>query len=204
MTTTLASAFAAATIFAITRYDSNFFRLRLLQTMLTLTLFRHAKSSWDVSGKKDIDRPLSDRGSAAAPVMGTYMANEQLAPDLVLCSPAARTRATSALAFAALAPPPQIVFEAPLYLASVRTLLARIRRVDATVRHLMIVGHNPGLQSLALELIGKGNSKPLADLSDKLPTAGLVMLEFDHGDWAKVGPGTARLARFVTPRMLMA
>ncbi len=176
--------------------------------MLTLSIFRHAKSSWDGAGQKDFDRPLSDRGIAAAPVMGDYLAKERLLPDLVLSSPSARTRTTCALAFAALSPPPQIIFEDALYLASQRTLLGRIRRVDATVRHLMVVGHNPGLQGLALVLIGAGKSKPVvdkpaADLAQKLPTAGLVVLQFETDDWATVGPGTGQLARFITPRLLL-
>lgn len=179
--------------------------------MLTLSLFRHAKSSWTNAGQKDADRPLSARGIAAAPVMGDYLAKQQLVPDLVLSSSSVRTRETCALAFAALAPLPQVIFEDTFYLASPRTLLNRIRRVDASVRHLMIVGHNPGLQVLALDLTGAGQtsgpssgaSKPLAELAAKLPTAGLVVLEFDGDDWAAIAPGTARLARFVTPRMLM-
>lgn len=172
--------------------------------MLKLSIFRHAKSSWDAVAQKDFDRPLSDRGIAAAPIMGAYLAKQQLLPDLVLSSPSARTRATCALAFAALKLPRQVVFEDALYLASQRTLLARIRRVDAHVHHLMVVGHNPGLQSLALALLGPATSKASAELSDKLPTAGLVVLEFDRDDWAAIKPGSARLSRFVTPRMLMA
>lgn len=171
--------------------------------MLTLSLFRHAKSSWDDAAMKDLDRPLAERGRAAAPVMGAYLAKEGLLPDLVLSSPSVRTRATCALAFSAFQSPPMILFEDVLYLASLRTLLGRIRRAENAVRHLMVVGHNPGLHELALELIGHAPKKPLAELAAKLPTGGLVVLEFDSETWADAGPEKASLARFVTPRMLM-
>ena len=172
--------------------------------MLTLSLFRHAKSSWDEESLKDLDRPLSERGLAAAPTMGTYLAREDLRPDCVLSSPSVRTRETAALAFKAFASPPEIQFEDALYLASHKTLLARIKRVDARIQHLMILGHNPGLHALALDLIADGAKKLIAELSDKLPSAGLVVLEFDAREWADVAAGTGRLAVFTSPRKLMA
>ncbi len=172
--------------------------------MLTLLIFRHAKSSWDEEALKDIDRPLSERGIAAAPVMGAFMVREGLLPDLVLSSPSARTRATSALAFEACQPPPEVRFEDALYLASPKTMHGRIRRVEAGVRRLMLLGHNPGLQALALDLAGGGPKDLIAELSTKLPTAGLVVIAFDAAKWADVGSGGGRLRHFVTPRKLAA
>ena len=171
--------------------------------MLMLSLFRHAKSNSDDASMKDAGRPLSERGRDAAPVMGAYLAKEGLLPDLVLSSPSVRTRETCALAFQSFRSPPEILFEDVLYLASSRTLMSRIRRVESLVRHLMMVGHNPGLQELALELISNGPKQPLAELEAKLPTGGLVVLQFDSASWTDIGPEEARLARFVTPRMLM-
>ena len=173
--------------------------------MLTLSIFRHAKSSWNDGPLKDADRPLSERGRTAAPLMGQYMLREQVRPDLVLSSPSVRTRETCELAFAAFPMPPDLRFESVLYLASARTLLGRIRKAPETCRHLMLVGHNPGMHLLSLEVIGTAQAPPSAGLSDlraKLPTAGLVVVEFDCATWADTGPGRGRLARFVTPRML--
>ena len=175
--------------------------------MLTLSIFRHAKSSWDDGSLKDADRPLSERGRAAAPSMGNYMLRERLRPDLVLSSPSVRTRQTCELAFAAFPTPLDVRFESVLYLASVRTLLGRIRKAPVSSRHLMLVGHNPGLHLLALELIAAPAKLPpavgLADLKDKLPTGGLVVVEFECGTWSDAGPGRGRLACFVAPRMLV-
>ena len=170
--------------------------------MLTLSLFRHAKSGWDDAHLKDIDRPLSERGLRAAAAMGAYMSSEAIRPELVLASPSVRTRETCRQAFAAMHSAPEITFEDVVYLASPRTLLALIRRTPASVGHLMVVGHNPGLHALALELVAKAERKPLAALTTKLPTAGLVVLEFDLADWSRVSPRTAHLARFMTPAML--
>ena len=62
--------------------------------MLTLSLFRHAKSSWDDDTLDDFERPLARRGEDAAPRMGAFMARKGLAPELILCSPSVRTRQT--------------------------------------------------------------------------------------------------------------
>ena len=172
--------------------------------MLTLSIFRHAKAAAGDTATKDFDRPLAESGHAAAPLMGAYLANAGLKPDLVLSSPALRTRETCTAAFKALQPPPEIRFEQVLYLASPKTLIGRLRRTAPSIRHVMVVGHNPGLQALALDLIASAPPKMLADLGTKLPTAGLVVLRLDIAGWTEIGPATASLDRFVTPRMLAA
>ena len=172
--------------------------------MLTLAILRHAKAVSGDAAMRDIDRPLAERGRAAAQLIGAYLAAEDIAPGLVLSSPSVRTRETCALAFQACATPPEIRFEDVLYLASPKTLLGRIRRTAPGIRNVLIVGHNPGLQALALALIATAPLKLLADLGTKLPTAGLVVLTLDIASWTEAGPGTAHLDRFVTPRTLAA
>lgn len=170
--------------------------------MLILSLFRHAKSAWGDASSGDFERPLAARGEAAAPLMGRWMADHGLIPDIVLSSPSARTRATCALAFGSLGAPPVIRFEDELYLASAPTLLGHVRRVEAGVRHLMLVGHNPGLQTLALDLVSDGPEPARARLADKLPTAGLVVIGFDTASFGTIEPSTGRLLHFVTPRQI--
>jgi phosphohistidine phosphatase len=170
--------------------------------MLTLSLFRHAKSNWDDAGVKDFDRPLAKRGQAAAPRMGAFMATRGLAPELILCSPAVRTRQTLDLALPSLPDGPTVVYEEGLYLAAATLLLARLRRIDAKVRHAMIVGHDPGLHGLALELAGSGDAEEMQALAAKFPTAGLAVISFSVDEWASVGPGTGRLEVFMTPKRL--
>jgi phosphohistidine phosphatase len=169
--------------------------------MLTLSLLRHAKSSWSNARLKDVERPLNDRGEDAAPRMGTFMARHGLAPDLILCSPSVRTRQTLDLLLPRLKATPEVFFEDSLYLGAPATMLKRLRKVAAAVRHTMIIGHNPGLQSLALQLAGSGEEEDLEALAEKLPTTGLVVIAFDVPAWSKVKPGGGRLL-FTAPKRL--
>jgi phosphohistidine phosphatase len=176
--------------------------MRYSSAMLTLSLLRHAKSNWDDPTLKDFDRPLAKRGENAAPRMGAYMEKQGLAPDLVLCSPAVRARQTLDLVLPHLAGGPTVVFEDNFYLAAPTIMLARVRKIDAKVRHVLIVGHDPGMQGLALELSGSGEVQALQALAAKFPTAGLAVIGFKARDWSKVGPGKGRLELFVSPKML--
>jgi phosphohistidine phosphatase len=173
----------------------------------TLLLLRHAKSSWSDATLADFERPLNKRGQKAAPRMGAYLRKQGLMPELVLCSAARRAVETWALAGGALAksgtapaPPKHL---RSLYLAPPSRILAALRRTPDEVERLLVVGHNPGLEHLALGLAGSG-SKPKAHsrLKAKFPTAALAELHFEARNWREVAPGTGRLVRFVTPREL--
>jgi phosphohistidine phosphatase len=174
----------------------------MLPCMLTLSLFRHAKSNWDDSGLKDFDRPLARRGEAAAPRMGAFMAAEGPAPDLILCSPALRTRQTLDLVLPYLVDGPTVVYEEAFYLAAASQLLARLRKVDGPVHHVMIIGHDPGMHGLALELAGSGEPEQMQALAAKFPTAGLAVLVFEADDWSEIGPGAGHLQLFTSPKRL--
>jgi phosphohistidine phosphatase len=170
--------------------------------MLTLSLFRHAKSSWEDDGLKDFDRPLAPRGEDAAPRMGAFMAEHEILPELILCSPAVRTRQTLDLVLPYLKSDPTVVFQDGFYLAAASQLLARVRKVEAKVRHVMIVGHDPGMHGLSTELAGSGAPKLMQALAAKFPTAGLAVLDFDVDDWSEIGPGLGQLRIFMTPKRL--
>ena len=170
--------------------------------MLTLSLLRHAKSSWDDASLKDFDRPLSERGETAAPRMGAYMAAQGLAPELVLCSPAVRARQTLDLVLPRLAAGPTVVYEDRFYLAAPSVMLARVRKIEAKVRHVLIVGHDPGMQGLALELAGSGDAEALRSLGRKFPTGALAVIRFNARDWSRIGPAKGRLELFATPKTL--
>ncbi|WP_028846667.1 SixA phosphatase family protein [Thermocrispum agreste] len=152
-----------------------------------ITLFRHAKAAWpdDVD---DIDRPLADRGEADAPVAGRWLAGQPL-PSLVLCSPAVRARRTCELAMAAL-PDIPIRIEERIYAASAGDLLDVVHQLPGDTRHVMLVGHNPGLSHLAGLLAGER-----IDLS----TAGIAVVAWT-GSWTDAAPGKGRLVAAATPR----
>lgn len=166
-----------------------------------LMLLRHAKAELGGPGMTDFERPLAGRGRKAAARMGRYLAENGLSPDLVLCSPARRTRETWEIASAAL-PPAETHFLDELYdFGDGEALLAAIRREGGSARRLLLVTHNPATQALALLLSGNGKDARSRQMAEKYPTAGLAVLSFPGGNWKTTGAGT--LENFVRPRDLM-
>jgi phosphohistidine phosphatase len=165
--------------------------------MTRLYLLRHAKSSWDEPGLADRERPLALRGRRAARRMAEHLRAEDVHPDVVLCSAAVRARETLEIVLPALAGP-QVLVEDDLYAADADDLLDRLRSLPQGTGAAMVVGHNPTLQDLALDLASSG--RDLERLRDKLPTGALVTLAFP-GPWRELGPG-ATLEALVVPRDL--
>jgi phosphohistidine phosphatase len=170
--------------------------------MKILYLLRHAKSSWAEEGAEDFDRPLSGRGRRAAPAMADYMATKHYRPDLILCSPAARTRETLALMQPHLGSAPATQFDQHLYLATADELLRRLQAVRQEVESLLLIGHNPGLERLAVKLAGRGDRELLGELRRKYPTAALAVLAFDVARWKEIGEAGGELRDFMTPAKL--
>jgi phosphohistidine phosphatase len=171
--------------------------------MRTLSLLRHAKSSWDDPTLADFDRPLNARGRRAAPVMGRHMRAIGLAPDHVLCSPAVRTRETARLALESLGLPElAVTYDDSIYEASHEALLARLGRVPATASHVLLIGHNPGLHELTLDLLDGRIPAAQKRLGEKLPTGALVVLALDIAAWSAIRRGCGRLQHHATPREL--
>jgi len=132
------------------------------------------------------------------------VAAERLAggEPLVLCSPARRAQETLAPLRERLPEGARVRIEAGLYLASMRRLLARLRKVPASVRVVVVVGHDPGLHELALALARPARTPAFARLREKLPTGALVELEAPLSRWTALAPGAARLVSFTRPRDL--
>ena len=170
--------------------------------MHQLVLLRHAKAAREEAGLPDRDRPLTSRGRREAAAVGAAMRDLGLVPDLVLVSPARRTTET----LAALEPwddTPLIETLDSLYLASEAELLATLREVAETVRGVLVIGHNPGLHALAATLAATPAGAPAGDagtrLAEHFPTAALAEFAVP-GPWGRLGPGGARLLRFLTPK----
>ncbi len=121
-----------------------------------VTLVRHAKSSWKSQNQADYDRPLNKRGVRDGPVMAKRLASRQCIPDLVLCSAARRAQETAAFLYDEFQlNPEQFQLHEELYLASPYTLLDALSKVPASVKHVMVVAHNPGLEALSDLLAGQ-------------------------------------------------
>lgn len=171
--------------------------------MLRLTLLRHAKSSWDDPDLPDHERPLSKRGTRAAARIGRYIAEHHLTPELILCSDAIRARATLSLLLSMLdQPAPPATISADLYLTDPDTILAALCANAGSAKHIMTIGHNPGLHALALSLAASSQANHLAQLAMKFPTAALAHFTFNTAAWADVTPATGTLELYVTPRSL--
>ncbi len=167
---------------------------------MRLWLLRHAKSSWDDPSLDDRDRPLAPRGERAADRMRDYLDVEAIHPDLVVCSSAMRTRQTLARVLPALGPELEIRIEPRCYTFDARDLLERLRLVPDGVGSVMLVGHNPAIEELAVRLCATGDELPR--LRQKYPTAGLTEIALPSGAWLELGERTGELTRFVIPRDL--
>ncbi|HYN46335.1 MAG TPA: histidine phosphatase family protein [Allosphingosinicella sp.] len=167
--------------------------------MKTLTLLRHAKSSWGVPSQRDFDRPLNPRGEKAARAMGRELRRLGIVFDSVLASPAARVVGTIA-GLREVGCPIAPDYDQRIYLAPARTLLGIVRAADDSHERLLIVGHNPGMEQLALLLAGGGALRE--QVATKYPTGALAEIRFDVPGWRDVEEGAGALERFIRPRDL--
>jgi phosphohistidine phosphatase len=167
--------------------------------MRRLVLVRHAKSSWDDPTLADHDRPLAPRGVNALARMRAHVATLELPSLLVLCSTAARAVATFDGIRAALPDDAVIEHDRSIYATDGRALLDRVRAVDDVYESVLVVGHNPTLQDLALTLAGSGDAADREQLETKLPTGAIVTMSFEGG-WGALAAGGAALDGLFTPR----
>jgi phosphohistidine phosphatase len=170
--------------------------------MRRLLLLRHAKSSWDTPGLADLERPLAARGRRTAPLMAQLIVKRRWVPDLVLCSQAERVRETWQLMAPLLGEQIPCKTLRAIYPGAPSRLLMTLRRAPDEARTLLLIGHNPGLGSLATSLCGAGPRKALERMSAKFPTAALAVIGFDADRWSEVAGGAGRLEAFVRPKDL--
>ena len=170
--------------------------------MKTLTLLRHAKSGWDDTVSRDVDRPLNGKGRRAARVMGGLLRRERIAFDAVVASPARRVRETLDEVGEGYGRAFDPAWDRRLYLASAETLLDVARELPDAVERALLVGHNPGLEDVVLLMVPDAAAGLRDAVEEKYPTASLAELSLDIARWADLAPGGARLSRFVRPRDL--
>ena len=167
--------------------------------MPRLYLLRHGSAAGTPAGAGDIERPLSDEGIEDAKTMGRYLVESGAEPGLVLCSPATRVAETLEHVSAAFAAPLTAEVERSLYTAAPGGILEVIRRAGAAHAQMMVIGHNPALQGLALALCGRANPQGLAALAASFPAGALAVIEFGSADWTGVGLRGGILIAVVTP-----
>jgi len=161
--------------------------------MKTLTLVRHAKSSWKDTSLADRDRPLNKRGKRDAPEMGRRIAAAGIRPSLIVSSPAVRAWTTAKVIANEIGYPREFLQrDNALYLASVNGILDVIVSQDGGFNNLMLVGHNPGFTDFANYLV--------PGVTNNMPTAGVVSVKLDTDDWSLYERPGAKLLLYDFPK----
>lgn len=153
--------------------------------MRELILLRHAEAEAGRDGKDDRERKLTEHGKNESRAAGAWLADHKVKYDLVLCSPAERTRETAALALGQVEP----VFDDTIYDATPGDLYDLLDK-QADVERVVLVGHNPGIEQLVAFLV-EGRSEDYRGM----PPAGMARLSFE----GKLEPGKATLETFWSP-----
>lgn len=163
--------------------------------MKSLTIVRHAKSSWKHHGLSDRERPLNRRGERDAPIMAKRVAEAGIRPSQIISSPAVRAWTTAKIFARELGYPAEFLQrEDGLYLASLDNLLDVVATQDAGFNHLMLFGHNPGLTDFVNYLV--------PGLTSNLPTSGVVSVNLETEDWMLYDRPPVELALHEYPKKL--
>lgn len=165
-----------------------------------LILMRHGKSDYPL-GVSDHDRPLAARGNREAPAAGAWLVENDLIPDYIICSDALRARATCAWVLSELGekgPTPYV--DSRVYGAGATALCSIINEVPDAVSTLLVIGHQPTLQDLALRLASaQSDEEAVYELAMNYPTLGTTVLETDHS-YSLLDARDARVTHFIVPR----
>jgi phosphohistidine phosphatase len=162
--------------------------------MKTIYLIRHAKSDWNHSGLTDFERPLNNRGSLNAPLMGEKLKELKVKFDAVVSSPSKRTTETINEICVKLGfPLEDITFDKDLYLPSLNDLTNAINQIKSSINSLAIVCHNPGITSLSNYLT--------EDYIDNIVTCGIVKIELEIDSWYEIVQGIGTKKYYIYPKM---
>jgi phosphohistidine phosphatase len=163
-------------------------------------ILRHAKAG--AHGPDDHGRALTGKGRRQSAEVERFLEGHALPapkPTLVLSSSARRARQTAELVLPGLGPEADLVVDRRLYNADPDDVVDVLREVPDEVSSVMIVGHNPTLHDLALELVGSRDQTGRDRLEGGFPTAALAVVNIAAPSWARLGPGTGELVGLLTP-----
>ena len=162
--------------------------------MKTLILMRHAKAVRE--DIPDMERHLEERGIKDSKKMGKFLKHEKMISDVILCSPSKRTKQTLELVLEELKTEIPVRFEPVIYENDNEKIKIFISSVPNEIQRLMVIGHNPSIETLAEKLSGEVFPE------DQFSTAGIAILEFDFAHWKKIKKQTGKLVLFKSPKML--
>jgi len=163
--------------------------------MKTLYLARHAKSYWKDQSIPDFDRPLNSRGKRDAPFMGEVLKDKKVRPDLIISSPAKRTKKTAIEIASKIGySEKKILYNEELYEASSNTIIKVLNKIDEKYKSVMIFAHNPGLTLL--------NNHISNNYIENIPTCGIVALQLDK-KWNELSKNTCKFLYFEYPKLYL-
>jgi phosphohistidine phosphatase len=176
--------------------------------MKTVLILRHAKSDWSNPGLADIDRPLAKRGLEEGPRMGEVLALFDCVPDKILSSPAKRAKETAEMIAKACGYRQAIQWEDSFYGGSSLDLIKTLQKLPDSIERALLIGHNPVLEETIAMLCASTFSAPEDEEGEswmiKLPTAGLVCINFEIDAWDDLEPGQGVLQWFIIPKLIKA
>jgi phosphohistidine phosphatase len=171
--------------------------------MKSLTIFRHGKSGWDAPVSRDFDRPINERGIQGCRLMGAYAARKGITYDAVYCSPAIRCVESLDAFWEGYGSILHPNWDKRVYLASGASLFDFVVDLDDDADHILMCGHNPGCEELALMLTPDMKGDAVRDqIEEKFPTASICEIELPAVKWSDVKEGNGTIKRFVRPRDL--
>ena len=159
---------------------------------LTLIVMRHAKSRWD-EGVSDYDRGLCKRGRRDARAVGKWLDAHDLLPDVGLCSPARRARATAKRVVEHGGYAGEVRMVPDLYEGDADRCVGRLAALPPEIRTVLVIGHNPLLEDMVLSLTSAAVT---------LSTAALVCVRFDADAWSRLARTRGRIVLDLRPREL--
>ena len=170
--------------------------------MKKLYVLRHAKSLSDNESMNDHARPISDHGRENAERIGEYLKEQNIHPDLVLCSTALRARMTLEQVQKGMGASLNVAYSDKLYLAPAGEMFSQAQAIDDRYSSALMVGHNPGMHQFCLLLTGRGDARSRKTLELKFPTCALAEFELDVASWREIVPGAGTLHQFLAPKLL--
>lgn len=154
--------------------------------MKKLYLLRHAKSSWKNPHLEDFDRPLNNRGKYQVKFINKFVSKNQIKPQLILCSNSNRTRLTANGIFNN----KNIIFLDSLYHATRNKIMEIIKSTDKQIDSLMIIGHNPGLNEFAYDLV---------DFKNNFQTGSLIEIDISIDNWLDLHKNSSKFVSYTNP-----
>ena len=163
--------------------------------MKTLTLMRHAKSSWKDAGLNDLDRPLIQKGLSRTRLIIDHLKDKDFKPEYIITSNAVRAMETARIMAHAFGIAEEFVrVEKLMYTADADNFFDHCFDLPEKVTHTLIVGHNPAITNFANFF--------LKQKIDYLPTSGIVRIDFSTDKWEDIPISGGKVSLMVYPKML--